>query len=910
MKMLWMPILVAAAIPALASVPEPAERPAPSRWTADDIVRAEAARALDLSPDGKLAVWVRTTVEEVEGENRRVSNLWLTREGSAEPLQLTRGADHVSEPRFSPDGATVAFLSDRSVPGDEGEEDGEEPKARIWAIPAAGGEAFPVTRLDRDVREFRWRDARTIVFAAEESPSLWEKERKEDKDRAVVVDDAERTPPVRLFEIALEDESARRITRNTDWIDSLSVSPDGKRAVVTAQRSLSYEYDQKTPPRTLLLDLETRKETPLFEDGRILPRDVRWAADGSGFYLANDRSRHPLYRTATVTEVWFRSVADGRSVKVDLGTPRGLGDGFAVTSDGFVALLHDGVRFRAARFVRDGDSWKRSDLSGEHVSHLDAIVVSRDGGTIAYAHSKAVLPTQWYAARLDGAKVREPRRLTDLNEAFEGKPTGRAEVVRWAGANEEEVEGILYYPFDWKESERRPLILDIHGGPTGVDRDSWSLSWASAIPLWRQKGAFVLQVNYHGSVGYGLDWVESIGGGKYYELEIPDIEKGVDALIERGLVDAARLATTGWSNGGILSVELITRTRRYRAASIGAADVEWISDWGFVDFGASFDNYYFGASPLEDPKTYVEKSPFFRLPSVTTPAIVFTGTDDRNVPPGQSWSLFRALQQTGKTDVRLVLFPGEPHGLGSIAHQKRKIEEEQAWFDRHLFGTQPPSREAVKKGSPIEALLARAGAARADGRLGRIEAGVLVPETVPFEGLEVGRFEVTRAQLAAFDPAFAVAPGEESLPATGISIERARDYVRWLADRTGRPFRLPTAAEAERIAKSAGRGGNTLDRWAGYEPNPEDAARLFRLAEDTGRTGVLLLPVGSVPGTGAPVVFDLDGNAAEWSEGKDGTGIAAGASADRPSEDLEPGVSPSPGYVGLRVVVGTPSEAR
>ena len=109
--------------------------------------------------------------------------------------------------------------------------------------------------------------------------------------------------------------------------------------------------------------------------------------------------------------------------------------------------------------------------------------------------------------------------------------------------------------------------------------------------------------------------------------------------------------------------------------------MEWISDWANVDFGASFDNYYFGASPLEDPELYIRKSPFFRLGEVTTPTIIYTGTEDRNVPPHQSWSLFRALQQLEKAPARLVLFPGEPHGLRKIAHQRRKVEEDMAWFN-------------------------------------------------------------------------------------------------------------------------------------------------------------------------------------------------------------------------------------
>lgn len=879
-----------------------------SRWTVDDLVTAESARELKLSPDGALAVWVRSTVEKVGGEEKRVSNLWLTRTAAGGPVQLTRGTDTVSSPRFSPDGRTIAFLSSRALPGAKPDaEEGKKPQ--IWAIPVDGGEAYPVTRLDREVRAFAWRDGKTLVFAAPESASLWEQERKDAKDGAVVVEDAERTPPVRLFQVAIVDGTVRRLTRNTDWIDSLSVSPDGKRAVITAQRSLSYEYDQKVPPRAYLLDLETLRESPLFEDGKIRPRDVRWLPDGSGFLVTNEYSRHPTYRTATITEVHSYRVADRRVEKIDLGTGRGLGYGYAAAPGGFVALLHDGVRFRPARFVQAGGRWSRADLEGEHMSNLDALEVSQDGRTIAYLHSTATKPPQWYAARLDGSRIREPRAITDLNAGFSAKPTGRVEIVRWAGANGEQVEGLLHYPLDWKEGSPRPLILNIHGGPTGVNRDTWSASWGAPLPLWRQKGAFVLEVNYHGSTGYGLDWVESIGGGKYYELEIPDIEKGVDELIARGLADPGKLATTGWSNGGILSVELITRTRRYRAASIGAADVEWISDWANVDFGASFDNYYFGASPLENPQRYVEKSPFFRLPEVTTPSIVFSGTEDRNVPPNESWSLFRALQQATKTPVRLVLFPGEPHGLRKVSDQRRKLEEEQAWFDRYLFATSPPDRESIKKGSPIEALVERSRALKDRGRLGWIDAGVLVPETVRFEGLEVGRFEVTRAQWAAFDPATEPAAGDESLPVTGVSFERARAYAGWLAARTGRSYRLPTKDEAERLAKAAGHGGNTLDRWAGYAPNPEDAARLVRLADALATPALLLLPVGSSAGTGDPMVFDLDGNAAEWAIAADGSGIAVGPSADRPAETHGGTETASPAYTGLRVVVGAAAGA-
>lgn len=898
------------------------------RWTVDDLVRGERASDWDLASDGSFAVWLRSTVEKVEGEDKRIERLWRSSladpgsadPGDAKPVPLTRGKDDVSSPRLSPDDRHVAFLSRRELPGGgdgEGKPKGDQAKTQLWALPLDGGEAFAVTRLERAPKGFGWIDGTTLVVAAEEAPSAWERERERGHDTAEVVEDADRTPPVRLFRVSLKGE-VRRLTTNDDWIDALAVSPDGRRAVVTAQQSLSYEFDQKVPPQTFLVDLETGERTRLdlredtAEGGtrELLPFDLRWAPDGSGFFFADAYTSHPTYRNATVTRLHFHQLAPGETSRVELGWERGLGGGYAPTRDGLVALLADGVRYRAARYVRTGDGWRRRDLTGEglageHLSHLDELELSEDGSTVVYRHSRANVPPQWFAARLEDHRLAGARKLTDLNSGWKDKPTGRVEVVRFEGARGDTVEGLLHYPLDWKEGERRPLILDIHGGPAGSDRDSWSQRWGNPGILWRQRGAFILQVNYHGSSDYGLEWVESIEQ-RYYELEIPDLEAGVDHVIARGLADPDRLATSGWSNGGILSAELITRTDRYKAASVGAADVEWISDWANVDFGAAFDNYYFGAPPWEIPRVYLDKSPFFRLTEVTTPTVVYTGTEDRNVPPHQSWSLFRALQQIGAAPVRLVLFPGEPHGLRKVAHQRRKLEEDLAWFDRYLFGRGERPDGAVRPDSPLAGLLARNAAARTDGRFGREVEGVLVPETVDFgaaeEGLELGRFEVTRAQWAVFQGTEPPEGGAD-LPVTGVPFEDARRYVAWLSETTGDTWRLPTEEEAKRLAAAAGGGGkgNTLERWAGYPPNPEDRERLLAALGAMPGEGALLLPVGSRPGAGDPMIFDLDGNAAEWAVTESGEGVAVGPSADRSPSDLD-GTKPGPAYVGLRVL--------
>jgi len=342
----------------------------------------------------------------------------------------------------------------------------------------------------------------------------------------------------------------------------------------------------------------------------------------------------------------------------------------------------------------------------------------------------------------------------------------------------------------------------------------------------------------------------------------------------------------GWSNGSIITIEVTTRTTRYKAASAGAGDVNWISDWGNCEFGHSFDDYYIGKVPMDDPQLYIRKSPLFRMDKVRTPTIIFFGTVDRQVPTEQGWQHFRALQHYGKTDVRFILFPGEAHGPRKLVHQRRKLEEELAWFDKHLFATAKPAEEWLKPESPLAAAL-------------KFKAAGGTPETVERGKLQISRFEVTRAQYAAFDPAYKYPAGTDRYPASGIAFENAKRYCEWLSKTTGAKYRLGTEEELEKHLK-AGKGENTLDAWAGYAVNADDAERLAPLVDGLG-PGALLRPVGSFPGSGEDPFYDLGGNAAEWVVAKDGTGKAVGGSADRPADAKS--VSPARlDYTGFRVI--------
>jgi dipeptidyl aminopeptidase/acylaminoacyl peptidase len=252
------------------------------------------------------------------------------------------------------------------------------------------------------------------------------------------------------------------------------------------------------------------------------------------------------------------------------------------------------------------------------------------------------------------------KRLSQANVNIPKPAMGRTEAIRWKSKDGLEIEGLLTYPANYEKGQKVPLILNIHGGPTGVFNESFTgRSALYPIAVFASKGYAVLRPNPRGSGGYGKqfrfanynDW-----GGKDYE----DDQAGVDKVIEMGIADPDRLAIMGWSYGGFMTSWTITQTKRFKAAVVGAAVTNLWSFTGTADI-PGFIPDYFGGEPWENFEAYRKHSPITYIKNVVTPTLILHGEADDRVPVGQGYEYYNALKRQGGI-AKMVVYPRQPHG--------------------------------------------------------------------------------------------------------------------------------------------------------------------------------------------------------------------------------------------------------
>lgn len=269
--------------------------------------------------------------------------------------------------------------------------------------------------------------------------------------------------------------------------------------------------------------------------------------------------------------------------------------------------------------------------------------------------------------------------LTQLQKGLSEYPEVRSQVVRWKSPDGLDVEGILWLPFLYKPGQKVPVLVSLHGGPTGVELNTFPIPRTYPTQVFLEKGIAVFAPNFRGSANYGaafrLKNALSQGIADYQ-----DVMSGVDYLISQGIADPHRLGVMGWSYGGYLTGAVITQTQRFRAASIGAPAVDWTTYYGQFDGSKEVLWTYFGGTPWEVPQNYNRHSTRARLKDVRTPTLLQVGSLDIN----HNAEIYQALTDHN-VPVEYVVYPREGHGIAEPGHQRDLMERNLRWFTKWLL---------------------------------------------------------------------------------------------------------------------------------------------------------------------------------------------------------------------------------
>ncbi len=883
--------------------------------TVDDIINQESAVDFEFSPDGEKVAWVKRRPSSER--DRFVTDLYLTdlteeNGDSYSTIQLTRTEDSDSSPFFSREGNKLYFQSSR--------DDGNS----LWALDLRGGEPVEVNEFDEGFSNVQWMGESKIAYLSEEGDLWIEQQREQRGDATQVIEDTTTFKPQRVYSYDLESGETERITDNDYPINSYSVSEDGRWLVSSHTRSVHYGADAQPPHAHYLWDLENDDKTRILRNREDYqqPGNFEFTEDVEGFYFTSVLSSDPEWEGAGISLLHYFDLEKQEPVEVDLEWENGISAGYEVVGNDVVVSLADDALRQTAYYERRGnEEWRKHMLdAGDKTGRVVVGSIAPDHETVIFSYSTASTPNQYWLGEINTRRMRSSQlnsvnEITKLNSSLREFEYGDTEIHTWAGANDAEINGILYYPQNYDPDRQYPLVVKIHGGPAAVDLDQWRMGWAYYPHLFTQEDAFVLFPNYHGSSNHGLEFVESIKG-RYYEQEVEDIVTGAESLIDAGMVDADSLGIMGWSNGSILgTMTAIQHPDMFQALGAGAGTINWASDYGTCRFGVRFNQSYIGGAPWDQSNgydfnmEYIQQSPLFHMERKKTPTLISFGSEDRAVPRDQGWEHYRAMQQLDQAPVRFLWFPGEPHSLQQITHQTRKLNEEFEWFQRYLFDTHEEENIAFNEESPLAELLERDKLERNSNLLGKQYDEYLIPETkeIASDSLEIGRVHVTNAQYASFDDDFTYPEGRDNYPVTGISGEKADQYLEWLSDLTGRSYRLPESGEAERlhrIAYSAASGQNTLNQWAGYDLTIDEVSLLMQKVNELDQE-VLMEPVAqkSAVSVGEAEVYDLGGNAAEWYNSGNGNYEFYGYSAASFHDPNSRNTDAPDDYISFRVIL-------
>ncbi len=669
-----------------------------------------------ISPDGQFVTY---QVQQANWkDNEFVSQIWLVNVATGKSIQLTHGKKSAGGADWSPNGRWLAFTTEREPAAiepappeekkdekkDEKKEDKKEGEGKpagtqIWLISPEGGEAWQLTKSESDIGEYHWsKDSTYIAFTANAPESKASKDRKEKySDYDVFEKDYRQNQlwSVDVTEAEKNDlpQAAKRLMTDLSLnVTSFAWSPDSKQIAFSASNNpfFSFAGNQDIYLLDLAKDDSFKKiialagpdSSPIFSpDGKSLAFQTALAQ--RYFYYANGHIA--VVDIATVLSKPASTPADVRDMTTKFDE-----DPYAMNWG------PDGIYF-AAEQRTNSHLFRINSQTGEiqRITSPDALLVEEasftpDGKTVALMIED---PTHMRELFVSSVANFSPKKLTDMTAQVKDWNLGRSEVLSWKSTDGAEIEGVLYKPADYDPSRKYPLLVMIHGGPTGTSQPRLApANYAYPLQQFLARGALVLEPNYRGSAGYGAAFralnVRNLGIGDTW-----DVMSGVDSLIAKGVVDPNRMGAMGWSEGGYISSFLTTHTDRFKAISEGAGISDWMTYYVNTDI-TPFTQQYLHATPWDDPEIYAKTSPITTIKQAKTPTLIQQGSNDKRVPVPDSYELYRGLQDQG-VESRMVLYTGFGHGVNKPKSIRALAQSNLDWFNHYIWN------EPIPKDSPI-----------------------------------------------------------------------------------------------------------------------------------------------------------------------------------------------------------------
>ena len=644
-----------------------------------------------ISPDGKTVVY---SVNSTDWANNTYdSELWMWREG-IEPVQLTRTSKGNSfGARITPDSRHISFLADR----------GE--KTQLYIISVNGGEAMQVTKDEEGIGGYEWNPQGTaIAFVKPDAESKREKTMKE-----------------RFGAFGVEGEEYRQ---SHLWLLNFHYDSIVMAGQVPCYPVKADSAKTDTSKKVRATDCVSLPVARKLTEGDFHVSGFAWSRDGKQILF--NRQPNPLILSGMYADIVLLNVADKKMTTV-VSNP--VGDFFSrwnPEGNSFVysSAVNDSTTnfFRNNRlFIYDLDAKSSKEIateidenkfvadwnkSGLFVSALDKTrqkiyqVDTKTGkvkplpvpldlaGSISFSKNsdQIVVSGRNYESlnEIYLWKLNQPlRKITNSTYQIKGWNVPVNEVISWKSTDGATIEGVLLKPANYSSSKKYPLLVVIHGGPTGIDLPDPTPTYVYPIMQWVEKGMLVLRVNYRGSAGYGEKFrslnVRNLGVGDMW-----DVVSGVQYLNSKGMIDTSRMGAMGWSQGGYISAFLTTNTNLFKAISVGAGISNWVTYYVNTDI-TPFTRQYLGATPWNDMDVYLKTSPMTNINNASTPTLIQHGEFDKRVPIPNAYELYRGLQDRGVPS-KLIVYKGFGHGINKPKERLAATWHNWQWFNKYLFG--------------------------------------------------------------------------------------------------------------------------------------------------------------------------------------------------------------------------------